>query len=438
MPESETRARPIGLAGAVVTQIGLVIGASIFSLPGALAASAGPAVIVSFLLASVVAFFTCVAAAQIGGLFPVAGASYVAISRMLSPFFGFLGLWLVLLGAAIGVAFLSYVFADYAIFSFGLTADRRATAAAVVVALAALNAFSTRAAISGQALMVAMFMLALAVFCIAGIANIDTALLQPFAPNGWSPVVSAAIPAFFSFVGFMMIVELSGEIRTPGRTILWAQLISFTVVLLVYTAVSLAIVGSIETTLLAEIRAPVGTIATAALPAWLAAFVSLAALPAAATSVNGILLGYSRDVLVLSRAGIIPGVFARMSGEGRTPANAVLLIASASLLCVIAGGRITDYASILVLAFMLLQILLGLALWRTRDRLDDAPGKPGLLCNRFAIGFSSIGLIAGSLLFLVIGLASEPKTGIVAIVYTCAGAAYFAYRQRHPGRQTRV
>jgi APA family basic amino acid/polyamine antiporter len=75
--------RSIGTTGLVVTIVGLVIGISIFILPGSLAATAGPGVIISYLIAGVMALFSCVVAAQIGVLFPVSGAGFICISNML-------------------------------------------------------------------------------------------------------------------------------------------------------------------------------------------------------------------------------------------------------------------------------------------------------------------------------------------------------------------
>jgi APA family basic amino acid/polyamine antiporter len=67
--------RSIGLLGASATLIGYVVGASIFILPGELAPSTGPAVFVSYLLASVPALLSCFVTAQIGSVYPVSGAA---------------------------------------------------------------------------------------------------------------------------------------------------------------------------------------------------------------------------------------------------------------------------------------------------------------------------------------------------------------------------
>ena len=86
-------ARNIGLAGAVFTMVGYVVGASIFILPGALAADTGPAAFLAYLIAGVLAALTCVVGAELGSAVPVSGAINVTASRVLGPLFGFVGVW---------------------------------------------------------------------------------------------------------------------------------------------------------------------------------------------------------------------------------------------------------------------------------------------------------------------------------------------------------
>ncbi|MEZ5980696.1 MAG: hypothetical protein R3C54_00095 [Parvularculaceae bacterium] len=105
--------RTIGLFGAVITLVGFVVGASIYILPGAIAASAGPGVVISYGIACLLALFSCIVAAQIGVAYPASGASFVIIGRLVSPFIGFLLVWMMIGAAAVAIALLGYGFADY-------------------------------------------------------------------------------------------------------------------------------------------------------------------------------------------------------------------------------------------------------------------------------------------------------------------------------------
>ena len=146
--------RTIGLAGTVSTLIGYVIGASIFILPGELAASSGPAIALSYLLAAVPAVFCCFVSAQIGSVFPVSGANYVAVSRVISPFAGFLMVWVLMAALIVGVPLVAYGFADYLAF-FLPALNRTLVAAAAVVFFVCINIRGTRVSVWSQSAMVA-------------------------------------------------------------------------------------------------------------------------------------------------------------------------------------------------------------------------------------------------------------------------------------------
>ena len=89
----ELRGR-IGVPGAVFALVGYIIGGSIFILPGELAGQIGPAVFVPYLVAASLALFVCFAAAQIGSAFPLSGGTYMAVSCVVSPFWGFVVVWM--------------------------------------------------------------------------------------------------------------------------------------------------------------------------------------------------------------------------------------------------------------------------------------------------------------------------------------------------------
>lgn len=420
--------RTVGVAGVVVTLVGFVIGISIFILPGALAATAGPGVVLSYGIAGLMALFSCVVAAQIGAVFPASGASFVAVSRLLSPFTGFAVVWFMLGGASVAVALVAYGFADYALLLVpGLS--RVAAAVIVILVLAGLNLLGVKETVIGQGVMVAVFMIALGVFSIAGLSGLDTNLLVPFMPNGLAPVLAAAVPAFFSFAGFMVVIEIGGEVKDPPRTIPIALAISFLLVLLVYTAVSLAVVGVIPWQELGGLGAPVGEAAARVLPGWTTGGITLAVLAAAASSINVMLLGYSRDVLALARARALPEIFARISRRHGEPVNGVLLITAMSLVAVAVGGTIAQLATLAVVCLLALQVALGVAALMLPRRLPELHRAAGFALGTIALPFFSIGLVVLSAGFLFIAAWGELTVVLVAAVWLVAGVVYYRLRR---------
>lgn len=421
--------RSVGALGATVLLVGFVIGISIFILPGTLAVTAGPAVILSYLFASVLAIFSCVIAAQIGVAFPVSGGSFVAISRLLSPLWGFLAIWLIIGAGAVAVSLLAYGFADYAA-TLWPALHRSGTALALVLALGILNLLGIRDTVLGQGVMVALFMTALVIFCVAGLANIDVGNLRPFMPNGLEPVVLAAIPAFFSFSGFMIIVEIGGEVRDPQRNVPKALGLSFAIVLTTYILVALTIVGVVPWSDLAGAQAPVVHVASKIMPSPVVLGITLTALAAAASSVNILLLGYSRDLYALAKSSVLPGQLARLSGKSGEPRNCVILFAVIALAAVAAGGTIAEVATLTVIGLLLLQIALGLAAVRMPRVLGDEFQRLGFRLSGVALKLFGVGLMTISAAFLMVVVLDRPVLVIVATVYVGIGLAYFFLRRR--------
>jgi basic amino acid/polyamine antiporter, APA family len=427
MPETEAN-RCVGVAGVVVTLVGFVIGISIFILPGALAATAGPGVVLSYGIAGLLTLFSCAVAAQIGAVFPTSGASFFVVSHLISPSSGFVAVWLIVGGAAVAIALVAYGFADYARLLFpGL--DRTAAAVLVVVALAGLNLLDVRDTVIGQGVMVVAFMVALGVFCIAGLRAINVGLLVPLMPNGLEPVLAAAVPAFFSFAGFMVVIEIGGEVKNPSRTMPIALAISFVTVLVVYVAVSLSVVGVIPWQELKGTGAPVGDAAARILPRWMTGGITLAALAAAATSINALLLGYSRDLLALARVKALPDVFARISARHGGPISGVLLITALSLVAVAAGGSIAGLATLVVIGLLALQAMLGVAALLIPRRLPERYGAVGFRLGPLALPFFSVGLVVLSTAFLVIAAMSDLKAVLVGASWLMIGGAYYGIRR---------
>jgi len=406
--------RRIGLWGAVATLVGYVIGASIFVLPAELLPSAGAGVILSYVIAAIPAIFTCVAGAVVGNAFPVSGASYVGVREAISPFFAFLTAWLIVCAGAIGAALVAYGFADYVAF-FWPGIDARTCALGVVVAFVLLNLTPVSVTVAAQAAMVVFFAVVLAAFAAGGFFAGDPGRLSPMVPHGWSPVLTGAVAAYFSYAGLQVLIEVGGEIKDPGRTIPRALAISFAVVLALYLLFVIAIVLLSDTSAPANASALVGRIAEEHFGTGFARAVVVSALLAAATSVNGIFFTQARDVRALALDGRFPRILARE--QGGIPRPAVLALGGASLVATAAGASIREYAILTAMCMMTVQAMLGLSALRLPTKAPEAwqqsPFKPSLP----VLAFFAWGLIVISLAFFVLAVAQSPGS-----LLTWAGA----------------
>lgn len=112
-PELAGLKREIGLFGATVLGIGAIIGSGIFIVTGIVAGIAGPAMIISVLIAGIIALFSALSVAELSAYLPEEGGTYVYAQKLVSPFAGFIAGWIwifsnLFVGAAVSLGFAHY------------------------------------------------------------------------------------------------------------------------------------------------------------------------------------------------------------------------------------------------------------------------------------------------------------------------------------------
>jgi len=181
--------------------------------------------------------------------------------------------------------------------------------------------------------------------------------------------------------------------------------------------------------------APVSEAASRVLPGWAAAMIALTAIAAAATSVNAVLLAYSRDILALARVGILPEALRRISPRHGEPTNAVLLITGLCLAAVLVGARITEYAVLSVVGLLVLQLLLGLAALRLPRVMEERYASAGFRLSPGRLRFFAVGLMLCSVAFLAIVLVDSPTLLALDAGYVVLGLACFGLRRASLARR---
>lgn len=424
----ELRGR-ISLAEAVFALVGYIVGGSIFILPGALAGQAGPGVFLAYLLAAVVALFICVASAQIGSAFPMSGGTYVAVSCVVSPFWGFMVVWMGVLIVFTSTSALAYGLVDYLTpFLPGLADHRFLGAVASIVLFTGVNLLGIRTAVWVQVLMVVVFTAVLLLVAVGGLMHSSAANFVPLFPLGAWAVLKTAIPAFYSYSGFSAIVTFGGEIVHPRRNIPRVLIISLPLIIALYTLVTLAMPGVVPWRQLATGSATMSRVASEFLPPSVGVFIGFAAVCAIATSINGLLLSKSRDVYALAIDRVFPEAVAGMGPFGE-PRGALLANCAVAILGVSFQRSFVEYASMAVLCVMVVHVLQGVVVLLLPARMPRHFEAAGYKLSRPAQVFWGVGLVILGSLFILSGLISEPVGGVAYLLACGLGAAwYFARR----------
>jgi APA family basic amino acid/polyamine antiporter len=426
---AELRGR-IGLGGAVFALVGYIIGGSIFILPGALAGQVGPGIFVAYLIAAGIALFVCFAAAQIGSAFPMSGGSYVAVSHVVSPFWGFMVVWMGVLIIFTSTPALAYGLVDYLTPYFpALSHYRLLGAIASILLFTGINLLGIRTAVWAQTVMVLVFMAVLLVVGVGGVLHSRFENFLPLFPVGTGPVLAAAIPAFYSFSGFSAIVALGGEVERPRRNIPLVLLISFPTIVVAYTLVTLAVPGVVPWTELRRGDATLSRVAGEFLPPGIGTLVAAAAVCAIATTINGLVLSKSRDLFSLAVDRVLPQSLTRVGRFGE-PRTALLFMAAVAILGVLMGRSFTEYASMSVLCVMVVHVLQGVVVLVLPRRSPEHFEAAGFRLGRGGRLFWGAGLIVCACGFILAGLGTDTTGAIVYLVSCVLGAAWYAWRRR--------
>jgi APA family basic amino acid/polyamine antiporter len=236
-------ARKLGVGDAVAIGLGSMIGAGIFAALAPAAAAAGSALLIGLMVAALVAYCNATSSAALAALYPESGGTYVYGRRRLSPFCGFLAGWCFVIGKLASCAAMALTFAAYAAPSLA-----RPLALAAVIALTAVNYFGIARTVLATRVIVAVVLacLAVVVFAAAFGGNVDVRRAIPGSAPGFHGILQAAGFLFFAFAGYARIASLGEEVIDPARTIPRAIPLALGLTLLVYAAVTLGALVTVD------------------------------------------------------------------------------------------------------------------------------------------------------------------------------------------------
>ncbi|MFJ8077295.1 amino acid permease [Streptomyces sp. NPDC096176] len=337
--------RTMGLFQLVCFGVGAIVGTGIFVGLSDSVAEAGPAVVVSFVLAAITCIFTAFSFAELGSAIPVSGSSYSFAYATLGERVAFLVGWCLLLeygvsASAVAVGWGQYL--DELLNSLtGLSLPTALSSppgeggianvpAVVVMILAALLLVrGMRESARATAVMAVVKIAILVLFCAIAFTAYTSDNLSPFSPHHLTGITSGASLAFFSYIGFDAITTAGEEVKNPRRNIPLAIMICIGVVTLLYCLVALAAIGAMSADDVADKPAAlsliVGDVTGSGVGGGVIAFGAVVAI---ASVVLAVMYGQTRILLSMSRDGLIPRVFERVSPKTATPVANTWIVAA--------------------------------------------------------------------------------------------------------------
>ena len=315
--------RTLNLFDAASIGIGAIIGAGIFVVLGIAIGYAGPAIIISMIIAGIVASFTAFSFAELGSAIPKEGGVYEYAHEMISPSVGFIVgcLWVfaqIVAGTAISLGFASYFVAVFPLFSIKIVA------VSIALLLTGLNLVGIKKSATVNNILVLTKIVILCLFIGIGIFHINSSNYSPFTPNGFFGILQGAAFIFFAYLGFGRIATLGGEVKNPKRTLPLSILFALAICVILYILTGIVATGLQDYRILAESGSPIADAAKVMGNFTLVAIISFGALIATASVLLTNLIGLSRVSFEMARNGQLPKYIAKVHSRFGTPYISIL------------------------------------------------------------------------------------------------------------------
>jgi amino acid transporter/mannitol/fructose-specific phosphotransferase system IIA component (Ntr-type) len=396
---------------------GAMISSGLFVLPGLAHARAGPAVIVSYLLAGVLAATGLLSMAELTTAMPKAGADYFFVSRSMG----------VAAGTVAGLLTWFSLSLKSAFALVGLAAV--AQGAVFCVFFVGMNVIGVREAARLQVGLVFMLLALLALYVFRGLPAVDMQNLQPFAPGGFRAVFATAGFVFVSYGGLLKVASIAEEVEDPGRVIPLAMIMSLVITGVAYVLIVFVTSGVLSSEVLDGSLTPISDGAAAFMGAGGRTALIIAAVLAFLTTANGGIMAASRYLLALGRDGLVPEPLGKVGARFGTPH--VSLMVTGGLVAAALLVRLDTLVQAASVVFMVTYVLANTAvivlresgLQNYRPRFH-APGYPWM----------QIAGIVG-ILFVVLEM-GEGSFATVALLVVAGFCVYWFYGRRRPNRES--
>ncbi len=313
--------RSLRLFDAFAIGLGAIVGAGIFVVIGVAASLAGPALLLSLLVASIVSAFTAISFVHLARFIPREGGGYEFAHELVSPFGGFISGWMWLLSSIVTGSAVSLGFAGYLAAYIPLPINLMAALACL--AITAINYLGIRESATTNNVLVVFKLIVLLFFVVFGLSLINGSHYSPFAPNGAMGVMEGAAVIFFAFSGFGRVAMISEEVRNPTRTVPLAIILALVVSGIIYALVAIVAIGIFGAGSLGTSSSPLA--GAAALEGdVMANLVAIGALAATLSVLLTTLLGVSRITFAMARNHDMPSVLSKLHPKRNTPFIAII------------------------------------------------------------------------------------------------------------------
>jgi APA family basic amino acid/polyamine antiporter len=445
--------RVLGPVHLTLMGIGAIIGTGIFVLTGIGAANyAGPALVLSFVLAGFACSCAALAYAELASSIGGSGSAYSYGYAGLGEFPAWIIGWMLILEYAVATSAVSVGWSGYmnnamqamhlglpdvllhSPFDAHTPGYINLPATLIILLLGLLLAGGMKLSAQFNAVMVFIKVGAILLFIAVAAFHVDVANWTPFIPEphlnpegnmayGWSGIAAGAAIIFFAYIGFDAVSTAAEEASNPQRDLPIGILASLGICTLLYIVVSGLLTGVVPYPELGT-SSPVSDALLRVGVNWAAGVIALGAIAGLTTVMLILYYALTRVLFAISRDGLLPSIFASINPRTRTPVRVIVL--TGVIMAFIGGmiplGKLAELVNMGTLSAFTIVCLGVVALRRTHPMLPRAFKTP------FSPLIPLLGVI--SCLYLMVNL--QPLTWVAFVVWNGIGLLiYFAYSYRH-------
>jgi basic amino acid/polyamine antiporter, APA family len=353
--------------------IGAIIGTGIFVLTGTAAANqAGPAIVVSYMVAGLACAFAALCYAEFAAMIPIAGSAYTYAYATLGEIFAWMIGWDLILEYAVGSMTVAIGWSGYfqrilAGFGLQLPAWMAAAPAAapgavinlpaviIVLLIMVLLVVGIRESARFNALMVAIKIVAVLFFLATGIWYVQPGNWTPFMPYEWSGVMTGAAVVFFAYIGFDAVSTTAEEAKNPSRDLPIGIIASLIICTILYVAVAAVLTGIVPVVEFRQdaqfLNAPVAYALSEINLDWAAGLVSAGAVAGITSVLLVMLMSQPRIFFSMSRDGLLPRGVSKVHPRYQTPyittiITCVIVAITAGLVPIQVVGEMTSIGTL--------------------------------------------------------------------------------------------
>lgn len=331
-----TLKKELGAFDLTMLGIGAIIGTGIFVLTGVAAAEhAGPALVLSFILSGLACVFAALCYAEFASSVPVSGSAYTYSYATFGELIAWMLGWDLILEYGVAASAVAAGWSGYfqgLLAGFGIELPKALTSAydpangtfidvpaiVIVLLITFLLTQGVRKSARFNAIMVVIKVAVILLFIAVGVWYVKPENWTPFMPFGFSGVAAGAATVFFAYLGFDAVSTAAEEVRNPQRNMPIGIIASLVICTLLYIAVSLILTGIVPYDQLG-VKNPVAFALNYIQQDWVAGFISLGAITGITTVLLVMLYAQTRLFYAISRDGLLPSLFAKVSERKQVP-----------------------------------------------------------------------------------------------------------------------